>query len=176
MQEVSREERFTRLVQDVAEPVRRYLLRRVDPDTAQDVLGETLLVLWRRFGDVPTDEPLPWCYAVGRRCLANATRTARRQQRLVGRLASARREDPEPVLDDADLYAALGELSEKDREVVRLWAWEELTPQEIAAVLGVSANAASIRLHRARKKLAELLDRRKDLGRRGHEHEERRPE
>ena len=176
MQEASREERFTFLVQEVAEPIRRYLLRRADPDTAQDVLAETLLVVWRRFDDVPADRPLPWCYAVTRGCLANAVRGAWRQRRLVERLASTHRVGAEPLLDDTDLYVALGQLTPKDRELVRLWAWEELAPQEIAVVLGVSANAASIRLHRARKKLAELLDRRKDIGLPGHEQDERRPE
>ncbi len=174
MREASREERFTLMVQEVAEPVRRYLVRRTDPDTAQDVLAETLLVLWRRFDDVPTDGPLPWSYAVSRRCLSNAVRSANRQRRLVKRLTSTQRDDTEPMLDDTELYAALGCLSPKDREVVRLWAWEELAPKEIAVVLGVSANAASIRLHRARKKLADLLDGRQDDGTLGHEQDERR--
>ena len=44
-----------------------------------------------------------------------------------------------------------------EAELLRLWAWEQLTPGEIAAVLDITPNAASIRLHRAREKLrAEL--------------------
>ena len=38
-----------------------------------------------------------------------------------------------------------------------LWAWEELAPREIALVLGVTPNAVSIRLHRAKGRLRELL-------------------
>ena len=38
--------------------------------------------------------------------------------------------------------------------MLRLAAWEELQPAEIAAVLGCSANAAAVRLHRARQRLA----------------------
>ena len=152
--EREREEQFTALASLVSEPLRRYVARRTDPDTAQDVLAETLSVLWRRLEDVPTDNPLPWCYAVTRGCLANAARAARRQRHLVERLTLVQsRGRVEPELDDADLYDALGRLSEQDRELVRLWAWEHLAPQEIALVLGLTPNAARIRLHRARAKL-----------------------
>jgi RNA polymerase sigma-70 factor, ECF subfamily len=54
-----------------------------------------------------------------------------------------------------------------DAELRRLWAWEQLTPAEIATVLGISANAASIRLHRARERLRGQL--RKIGARSGHE-------
>lgn len=173
----SREERFTALANLVADPLRRYVARRADPDTAQDVLAETLVVLWRRLDDVPADDPLPWCYAVTRGCLANATRAAHRQRRLVERLTLIQSRDSfEPVLDDADLYDALGRLSEQDRELVRLWAWEQLAPHEIAVVLGVTPNAARIRLHRARAKLAQLLEGRNYSGGGGQEQvTERRP-
>lgn len=158
IQQRDREERFTALVGQVSEPLRRYVARRTDQDTAQDVLADTLMILWRRLDDVPGDNPLPWCYAVTRGCLANTTRAARRRRHLVERLTSVEsREGVEPMLDDADLYDALGRLSEEDRELVRLWAWERLAPQEIAVVLGVTPNAARIRLHRARAKLRQLL-------------------
>ena len=48
-------------------------------------------------------------------------------------------------------------LRDEDAELLRLWAWEQLTPAEIAEVLGITPNAASIRLHRAREKLREEL-------------------
>lgn len=169
-QQRDREERFTTLAGLVSEPLRRYLARRTDLDTAQDVLAETLVVLWRRLDDVPTDNPLPWCYAVARGCLANATRAARRQHRLVERLSLVQaRGCFEPLLDDADLHDALGRLSEHDRELVRLWAWEQLAPQEIAVALGVTPNAARIRLHRARAKLRQNLASRNVSGGAGQE-------
>jgi RNA polymerase sigma-70 factor (ECF subfamily) len=173
----SREERFTVLAQAVTEPLRRYLSRRTDPDTAQDVLADAFLVLWRRLDDIPADDPLPWCYGVTRGCLANALRAARRQRRLVARLTLLQpRQTSGPVLDDVDLYDALGRLSDRDQELIRLWAWEQLKPQEIAVVLGCTANAASIRLHRARKKLASMLDDRNGTGGSGQEQvSERRP-
>lgn len=170
MQQRGREERFTYLAQVVAVPLRRYVERRIDPDTAQDVLADVFLVLWRRLDDVPSDDPLPWCYAVARGCLANSSRSARRQRNLVQRLVQIEpSEQVAPPLDDAELYDALGRLSEPERELVRLWAWEELAPHEIAVVLGVTPNAVSIRLHRARKKLGDFLDPGKGAGPAGQE-------
>ena len=154
----SREDRFTDLVRVVADPMRHYLVRRTDAETAQDVLADAFLVVWRRLDDVPADDPVPWCIGVARGCLANARRAARRQQRLVQRLGQQPRDASEPLLDDTDLHEALGQLSGQDRELVQLWAWEQLAPREIAVVLGVTPNAVRIRLHRARTKLADLLE------------------
>ena len=166
----ARRERFEALVPALVDPLRRFLARRTDPATADDVLAETLLVCWRRLDDVP-EEPLPWAYGVARNCLANATRGVRRQERLAARIAVV---DPPASTtagpgegDDPDLDEAIHALREEDAELLRLWAWEQLTPAEIAAVLDVTPNAVSIRLHRAREKLREEL--RKSGAAAGHE-------
>ena len=176
----SRRDRFEEIAPTLIEPVRRYLARRTDPATAEDVLADTLLVCWRRAEDLPHDA-LPWVYAVARNCLRNAERSQRRQRRVAARMAA---EDPppptmpgpehdEPV--DPVLAEALAALRSEDAELLRLWAWEQLAPAEIATVLGVSPNAASIRLHRARQKLGDRL--RKSDAAAGHEEsrEGRRP-
>jgi RNA polymerase sigma-70 factor, ECF subfamily len=155
--------RFEELVAAVYEPVQRYLRRRTDPATADDVLADVLLVLWRRLADVPDEAPLAYAYGVARGCLANSRRSAVRQERVVVRLAQQHRpvDDAGDPLDGA-LDDALAALPEGDRELLRLWAWEQLPPREIALVLGISANAVSIRLHRAKQKVKELLTARKD--------------
>lgn len=152
---------FERLVTRVQEPLWRFLLRRADPDTAADVLGDTLLVLWRRRADVPTDDPLPWSYGVARGALANAIRGQRRQVQLVNRIALVTPphdvDVPSEGIDDPALDRAWSRLVPLDREVLRLWAWEGLAPREIAIVLDVSANAAGLRMRRAIARLrAEL--------------------
>jgi len=158
----ARRSRFKALVADVVEPVRRFLVRRTDPDTADDVLADTLLVLWRRLDDVPEgDEALPWTYAVARNALANAQRGARRQRRLAHRITVT---DPpsEAALEEPDaderVAAALARLRPDEAELLRLWAWEQLGPTEIAAVLDLTPNAVSIRLHRARGRFKEVFD------------------
>jgi RNA polymerase sigma-70 factor (ECF subfamily) len=156
--------RFEAVAAEVWEPLQRYLRRRADHATAEDVLGDVLLVMWRRRDAVPEGAELPWAYGVARGCLANARRTDERRLRLVRRLES------EPVAlpsDDPDLDEALARLRPEDRELLRLWAWEGLEPREIAVVLGLTSNAVSIRLHRAKDKL------RKDLVGRGHKPERR---
>jgi RNA polymerase sigma-70 factor (ECF subfamily) len=149
-----RERRFEDLVATVRPGVERYLRRRVDPATAEDVLGDVLLVLWRRVDEIPADEALPWCYGVARGCLANDRRRVRRRLALVARLGRER--VPEPARDeDPALADALAAMSPADREVLTLWAWEDLAPREIAVVLGTTPNAVSIRLHRATARLRE---------------------
>ena len=155
-----RRARFEALARDeLVEPLRRFLLRRTSPETADDVLSETLLVCWRRFDEVP-EPALPWAYGVARHCLANALRAARRQQRVAARVASVDppREAPDPggPRDDV-VHDALARLGEDDAELLRLWAWEQLGPAEIATVLDVTANAVSVRLHRARTRLSEQI-------------------
>jgi RNA polymerase sigma-70 factor (ECF subfamily) len=163
-----RRTRFEQVMRDVVEPVRRYLARRTDEATADDVLSETLLALWRRIEDVP-DDAIPWAIGVARLQLANAHRAIRRQNRLFVRVATV--DPPQPLPDHADgdtgyLLDAIARLRPLDAEVVRLWAWEELTLPQIAEALGISVNAATIRLHRARKRLRDELG--KTLGEPGH--------
>jgi RNA polymerase sigma-70 factor (ECF subfamily) len=83
-----------------------------------------------------------------------------RRARLGERLAATTPRDaagPWDPVDDAELHAALADLPADDRELIRLWAWEQLEPREIAVVLDTTANAVSIRLHRTRARLAERL-------------------
>jgi len=145
---------FEALVRETVEPLRRFLARRTDPETAADVLSDTLLVAWRRREEIP-EEPLPWLYAVARNCLANAERATRRRVRLDARLAAEPAIPPAPEHDE--VLIALAGLTDTEQELLRLWAWEQLTPAEIATVLDITPNAVSIRLTRAKQHLRERL-------------------
>lgn len=166
-----RRARFEAVVDLVYEPLQRYARRRVDVHTADDVVADALLVLWRRLDDVPANAVLPWCYRVAAGCLTNARRSTRRRAGLVARIATVNPPSavvaPEPV-PDPELHAALAALPAVDQEVLRLWAWEALSPAEIGLVLDVSANAASIRLHRAKGRLADQMRKTGTLA--GHSH------
>jgi RNA polymerase sigma-70 factor (ECF subfamily) len=157
--EAERRARFEELARELIDPLRRFLARRTDPSTADDVLSDTLLVCWRRLDEVPANA-LPWAYGVARNCLANVQRGERRRERLVARISVMEpplQVAPTPGGRDDELLEAMAAMRPEDAELLRLWAWEQLTPAEIATVLQVSANAASIRLHRAREKLRDEL-------------------
>ncbi|MDH6237099.1 sigma-70 family RNA polymerase sigma factor [Cryobacterium sp. CG_9.6] len=163
MTDTDREKRMRDLVALVADPVHRYLHRRADAATADDVLGDTLLVCWRRLDEVPADA-LPWAIVVARQCLSNARRAERRRTRLIGRIIAI---DPPPAavhdntaastVDTVAVTTALTHLRRNDAEILRLWAWDELTSPQLAVVLGISANAAAIRLHRAKARFKQEL-------------------
>lgn len=119
---------------------------------AEDVVAETFTVAWRRLDRLPAkpDEHLPWLYAVARRVLANQRRGTDRRLRLFERLRWAPAPGSFPGLD---VGSVLDTLHERDREILRLVAWESLTYAEAGVVLGISANAVAIRVHRARERL-----------------------
>jgi len=82
--------------------------------------------------------------------------------------------DPAEALEDDELAAALSTLPAADQEIIRLWAWEQLEPREIAEILGSTANAVSLRLSRAKKKLSESMSRQNppESGHKGDRHAE----
>lgn len=162
--DAEREQRFRTLAEQILEPVRRYLARRTDAATADDVLSETMLVCWRRLDDVPAgDEAVPWAFVVARNLLANAQRAERRRGRLTAKIIAL--DPPAAVVEfSADesgsdaVRDALAQLRRDDAELLRLWAWEGLETPQLATVLGISANAAALRLSRAKARLkTELL-------------------
>lgn len=160
---ISPRTRFESIAGEVFEPLQRYLLRRAPRSMVDDVLSEVMLVVWRRIEDVPAGAVLPWCYGVTRRILANHRRSERRRLRLVDRLNA----EPAPTAlggEDShslgpELEQAIAHLSSDDRELVYLWAWEQLEPREIAIVLGSNPNSVSLRLTRVKKRLLSDLER-----------------
>ena len=152
---------FEQLYRAHAGAVRTYARRRSDAQTAEDVVADVFLVAWRKLGEVPERDPLPWLLAVARRMLANRRRTGARESALRGRLRFDR---SAPVLGrqagsdlDEMVLVALGRLSEQDRETLLLVAWEGLTPAQAAAVVGVAPNTFSARLSRARQRFEQAI-------------------
>jgi RNA polymerase sigma-70 factor (ECF subfamily) len=147
--------------------VRAYVGRRVSSDRVDDIVADTFLVAWRKFDAVPSDSSaLLWLYRVAYRAVGDHWRSLSRRRRLGDRIAalpSLHHDDPaeDALVDDEvqRVLAAAERLNPKDSEVLRLACWEGLTNSEIAAVLGLSANATAQRLHRARRNLTKRFDR-----------------
>lgn len=128
---------------------------------ADDLVSDTFVVAWRRFGDIP-DPALPWLLGVARNMVRQHLRTQGRQGSLEAELRGWA-ETGSPIYPDetaaarVDILRALARLPEKDREVLILTAWQDLTPHETATVIGVTPTAIRVRLHRARRRLAATL-------------------
>lgn len=139
--------------------VSAYLSRRVDRRFVEDLAADVFAVAWDKRESVAVGEELPWLYRIAANLIANHRR---RQQSAASFIASLRPADSAPsaediVIADQSLADAWRRLRPRDREVLALAVLEDLPIATIAASLGISANAASIRLHRARKVLGEFL-------------------
>jgi RNA polymerase sigma-70 factor (ECF subfamily) len=157
---MERRVRFELLYARHAPTVKAYVLRRSDVSSVDDVVAEVFVVCWRRFHELPPD-PLPWLLGVARRVLSTQRRSERRRLALEGRLVESAVEAVEAPGGDEDhvLTSALARLSEADRELLLLIAWEGLLPIQAAAVLGVKPTTVRVRLMRARRRLSHALAR-----------------
>jgi RNA polymerase sigma-70 factor, ECF subfamily len=154
---VRRRAQMDALFTSYAADVFAFALRRTSRSAAQDAVSETFLVAWRRFDSVP-ETPKPWLLGVARRVLANQRRADRRQVALRARLGSS-----QPNVTDRDagsdrtVLAALAALTPAERDAITLVAWDGLSAEEAANVLGCSRAAFYVRVHRARHRLAATL-------------------
>ena len=156
---MDRRVRFELLYAKFGPAVKAYALRRTSAGAADDVVAEVFLVCWRRFEEVPAD-PLPWLLGVARRVIGTNRRGEQRRAALHGRLrdhatsALATVAAPDTALSDA-----LAMLSDGDRELLLLIAWDGLTPAQAASVLRIKPATARVRLMRARRRLGRALGR-----------------
>lgn len=162
---VSSASRFEAMFRACYPRVLAYALRRTeDRGSAEEVASETFLIAWRRLDAVP-EESLPWLLGTARRVLANQRRSGRRRL-PIGASASVDPGDvagPGPLpferIAEREAFAtAFKALGDRDREVLRLIAWDGLEVREAARVMGCAAPVFSVRLHRARRRLLKELE------------------
>jgi RNA polymerase sigma factor (sigma-70 family) len=155
-------ERFEALYRRHFRAVLGYTLARLEPERAKDAAAETFLVAWRRQSDLPA-EPLAWLLGVARKVVAEQLRADTRRDALTERITSTRpaaagQSDPaDEVAERESARTALACLPERDRELLRLIAWDGLPVAMAAEVLGLNRLTFSVRLHRARRRLASAL-------------------
>jgi len=156
------EDRFARLVREHSGAVGDYLRRRLYPLSnadLDDLVEETMVVVWRRLDSVPADAELPWMIGVARNVLRNARRSANRRHAFEATLTPAL-DDPaaeDVVVADSGLREALAALSEDDREFILLNAWDGLDTHALGELYAISTNAAAVRLSRAQRRFRDLL-------------------
>ena len=147
-----------------ARAVHRYLSRRVGTAAADDLLGDVFVAAVearRRVQPHPSGSALPWLYGIA----ANVVRSSLRRTAHHAPAPAVPGFDWDAVDDRLDaaarrqeLRTALAGLTEAERELLLLVAWEGLSPAEAGEALGLTAVAARSRLHRARTRAQAALD------------------
>jgi RNA polymerase sigma-70 factor (ECF subfamily) len=161
-------EQFTVLFRRHAPHIQRYVVRRLGPDAADDIVAETFLLAFRqRSGyDPARADARPWLYGIATNLIARHRRAEVRLYRALARTGA----DPvyEPFTDRVDdrvsaghasrlLATALARLPAELRDTLLLAAWSNLSYEEIALALGVPIGTVRSRLSRARAKLRRTL-------------------
>jgi RNA polymerase sigma-70 factor (ECF subfamily) len=147
-----------------------YVARRLGQSVADDVAAETFLIAFaqRERYDVAHPDARPWLYGIASNLIARHHRAEQRRYRALARAGvdevSDGHADRVAIRLDAQsrrgpLAAALAGISKKDRDVLLLVAWADLTSEEAGQALGIPAGTARSRLHRARTKIRAALDR-----------------
>ena len=154
-----------RLFADHADAIFGYAARRLGSDMAADVTAETFAIAfekWDRFDPVRGSE-LAWLYGIASNLIRRQWRTERRRLRTL-MLAAGRTDaliDPLLEVDHrseltaqlAEAYALVASMSETDRDLLFLSAWQGLGPGEIAEALHVPVGTVKSRLSRMRAAL-----------------------
>lgn len=154
------DDRLARLFDQYAPRLRVYARRHADACEAEDLVADAFVIALRRPTALPDEdaEVWPWLVATVRRLAANrrrrrATRERHWQEVLRNTWHLAALSPEEEVAEREACLAALSALSKADREVILLIAWDGLTLDQAADVLGLRRNAVAVRLHRARRRL-----------------------
>jgi RNA polymerase sigma factor (sigma-70 family) len=159
------DDRLTRLFERYAPRLRTYARRHADAAEADDLVADAFLVALRRPHDLPLDDVDAWPWLVGtvRRLGANQRRRLVTRDRYMldalrdgWRLTSIGSHE-DAVAEREECLDALAALSDTDRELILMIAWDGLSAAQAAEVLGIRPSALAVRLHRARRRLSKDL-------------------
>jgi RNA polymerase sigma-70 factor (ECF subfamily) len=146
---------FRSHLQDIS----KYLTRRVEVSQVEDLASEIFEIAWRKRESCPEGFELAWLYKIAGFVVSNHRKKLSRRAITVPILDHDRSAPSaeDVALDGSSVAQAFDELSAKDRQVLSLLVFEQLSIKEIAVVLGTTENNTSQRLKRARERLANNL-------------------
>ncbi|WP_449408507.1 RNA polymerase sigma factor [Microbacterium maritypicum] len=157
---------FAELFDRHAGVVGRYAARRLGADAGEDILSETFLVAFarRKAFDTTWDTALPWLFGIASRLIRKHRATEAKHLR--SSIESAHREEHishgdlettiarlDAEISTRELAPRIASLSARDRETLLLYAWGDLTYEEVAAALGVPVGTVRSRINRVRTRL-----------------------
>lgn len=161
---------FAEIFDRHARVVGAFVSRRVGADVAEDLVSETFLVAFRRRGhfEFARESAKPWLFGIAVRLMRNhRAREAAHWRSVVSATVAAEvdhdgeigaagdRVDAAAVL--RRLAPALAALPTRDRETLQLYAWSDLTYEELAVALGIPVGTVRSRLNRVRRRLGEAM-------------------
>jgi RNA polymerase sigma-70 factor (ECF subfamily) len=153
--------RLTAALERSAPDLLAYLQRRVGLDDAPDLLGEAIVVAWRRVRELPAhpERARMWLFGIARGTLLNHARGERRRWALADRIrAEATTDASAPAADEgAEVRDAIARLEPDLAELVRLIHWERLPIADAAELLGIPASTARGRYAKAKEALRTAL-------------------
>jgi RNA polymerase sigma factor (sigma-70 family) len=167
---VAQPECFATLFRRHAPGLQRYVVRRLGPAKADDVVAETFLQAFRHRQRYRVDEApnaRPWLYGIATNLISRERRAEVRQYRALartgvdGELWQFTDEVDERVSAEAServLAGSLASLPSKQREALLLVVWAELSYEETAQALHVPVGTVRSRISRARVRLRRDLE------------------
>ncbi|RAY14955.1 RNA polymerase subunit sigma-70 [Actinomadura craniellae] len=165
---LERPEAFAGLFDRYAGVLYRYVSRRLGPEVAEDLVGETFLVAFdrRHRYDLSYDDARPWLFGIITRLVSRHRRTeAARYRALLRSPVDGGAECPADRVAAGvtaaaarpALARALAALPARDRDVLLLVAWGDLSYEEAARALSIPVGTVRSRLNRARRKVRTSL-------------------
>lgn len=144
---------------------RAAFLRVGSREIAEEVTSDTLFLLWKKRHTIELDSEsslYPWLFVSCANKSLNAIKSRVRYQDLMSNLATNIRIDELLISSyfdcDSNLeetYYILSTLSHTDREIILLRVINDLSYDEIASILGISASTSRTRFSRATSRLRE---------------------
>ena len=146
-----------------------YLARRIGRDSAEDITSETFTRAFaqRHRFDLARDDARPWLFGIATNLLRNQARSEVRQLRAYTRHGADDTSHDDHAASDAridaiaqtsDLAAALESLNPGDREALLMFAWNDMSYEDIAEALGIPVGTVRSRLNRARRIVQQHLE------------------
>lgn len=139
--------------------VAKFLARRVEPQQVEDLCSEVFEIAWRKREAAPAGYELAWLFKIA----GNLVNNHRRRHHTASRFAhlfAVEHYAPSAesiALKDMELAGAWALLKPAEQQVLALAVLDDLPVNQVAKVLGLSPNAVSVRLSRARVRLAQFL-------------------
>jgi RNA polymerase sigma-70 factor (ECF subfamily) len=161
-------ERFAEVFDRHYDEIRAFAYRRLGPEHADDIAAEAFARAFaQRTGfDQSHESARPWLFGISSNLIRMNSRTESRRLRAYARsdiettadFAGAAADRASDEVSATAMLAKVARLGRKDREVLLLHAWADLTSAEIGEALGIPGATVRTRLARARKKLAASME------------------